>query len=212
MYQSVVTGIVALLSSVVGGLFVLLGARVNARSQERAANLRGQVDIQLQADRLRDAAASAELAIRRAKLEDLRIFLSEVAQQCSRTQATLDQLRDLGVEEHVGRWRTLAIRLHQARAAADIYFPNLSEGMAELGGCIEVFGWQAYVLLHAPSGDPIDGKGGEEILYRQIIAASDRTGGVVEKVGRAISEEAEHLSEMGLVRSVASPLNLRTTP
>jgi hypothetical protein len=82
--------IVGVLGSIVGGVFAILGARVNARAQERTANLRIDADLRLQADRLRDAAASADLAWRRTKLEELYVFLSDVAAQCSQTQAQLD--------------------------------------------------------------------------------------------------------------------------
>ena len=194
-----VVGVVV--GAVVGGLFTLLGAHVNARSQERAASLRAKVDIQLQADRLHDAATSAELALRRAKLEDLRSFLSEVAEQCSRTQATQDKVAGLAVREHSIRWAALVSRLHQARAAADVYFPSLSEGMGELAGCIELFGWRTYDLLaeRKSQGQEIDealAAWGRDKPYVNIIEASEKTSEVVREVGRAIAKEAEHLAAM----------------
>jgi uncharacterized protein YdaU (DUF1376 family) len=94
--------IVSGVSLILGAFVALVGAYVNARTQERTANLRIDADVRLQADRLLDAAASADLALRRTKLEELYVFSSEVAAQCSQTQAQLDYEmgRDLARSMH----------------------------------------------------------------------------------------------------------------
>jgi len=145
------SGIYVLLGTIVGGGFTLLGVLVNAR----AAKQRIDADLRLQADRLRDAAVSADLAWRRTKLEELYVFLSDVAAQCSQTQAQRDYQMGRDLEKHMARWTELRDKLARARAAAAT-FPDLSHHMTEIEGRIDNFYWTSRELLqqdHDPKAE-----------------------------------------------------------
>ena len=138
------SGISPLLVPIVTGVFallgVLVGAYMNARAQERTANLRIDADLRLQADRLRDAAASADLASRRTELKELYVFLSDVAAQCSQEQAQRDYQMGRDLEKHMARWTELSVKAGRARAAA-VTFPDLSHHMTEIVSRIDHFYW-----------------------------------------------------------------------
>jgi hypothetical protein len=133
----------------------LVGAYVNARTQERTANLRIDADLRLQDDRLRDATASADLASRRTELRELYVFLEDVAAQCSQTRAQLDYQMGRDLEKHTARWSELSAKASRARAAAATTFPDtdISHQMAEIVGCVDVFHWTSRTLLQQ-SHDP----------------------------------------------------------
>ena len=110
------------------------------------------------------------------------------------------QFSSLAVRDHSVRWAALVTRLHQPKAAAAIYFPSLSEGMGELAGCIELFGWRTYDLPNerVSQGQEIDEalEKYPDMRYENIIQASEQTSEVVGKVARAIAKEAERLAAM----------------
>jgi hypothetical protein len=193
------SSISVLLGSFVGGLCAILGgilvSRTNARAQERMADRRVEADLRLQADRLRDAAASADLALRRTKLQDLHVFLSEVAAQCSQTQAQLDYQMGRDLEKHTARWTELRAGLNQANAIADVYFPDISHHMTEVARSINVFNWTSREFLqqdHDLKGE----HGGWDLWYTKIIKSSDQTAAVVYELKQAIAKEAQRLAEM----------------
>jgi len=176
----------------VGGLCTYLATRDVARAQERAAELRAQTDLQLQTERLKHEAVSTELTVRRAKLEDLYVFVSDVAAQCSQTRAQLDYQMGRNLKEHEARWTALDVRLHQARATAAIYFPDLSEGMARVAGSLNMFNWENREFLQTDH-DPLGSNERWQIRYQQIIKTSKEAGAAVQEVKQAIAKEAEHL-------------------
>ena len=180
------------LGAIIGGVFAIVGAHINARAQERTAKLRIDADIRLQADRLGDAVASADLAWRRTKLEELYVFLSDVAAQCSQTQAQLDYQMGRDLEKHMARWTELRGKLGRARTAA-VTFPDLSHYMAEIEGRIDDFYWTSQTLLQHDSKAENDGWG---LWYKRLIESSDNTAAAVSKVERAIENEARRLAEM----------------
>ena len=189
---------IPLLVSIVGGVFAIVGtfvgAYVNAHTQERTANLRVDADLRLQADRLRDAAVSADLALRRTKLEELYVFLSDVAAQCSQTQVQLDYQMGRDLEKHAARWTELRDKVGRARAAT-VTFPDIFHRMAEIESSIDHFYWTSRTLLqqdHDPQGE----HEGWDRWYRRVIEASNDTASAVSKVKRELEKEARRLAEM----------------
>jgi hypothetical protein len=200
--------IVGVLVSIVGGVFAILGASVNARGQERAAKLRIEADLRLQADRLRDAAASADLAWRRTKLEELYVFLSDVTAQCSQTQATLDYQMGRDLEKHAARWAELRDKLGRARATA-VTFPEISHHISEIEGKIDNFYWTSRILLqHDHDLSAENDSYGQ--WYKKVIQSSDETAAAVSKVGRALDEEVRRLAEMAPLFDVEKERFLRS--
>jgi hypothetical protein len=184
MDPSIVGGVFAISGALVGALGTFVGAYMNARTQERAANLRIDADLRLQADRLRDAAVSADLTLRRTKLEELYVFRSDVQGRSSQTQAQLDYQmgRDLG--KHMARWTELRDKVSRARAAAAT-FPDISPHMTEIVGRIDDFYWTSRMLLQQDH-DPKGGHDGWNQWYEQVIKSSDKTAAAVSNVERAM--------------------------
>lgn len=193
MDPSIVGGVFAISGAFVGALGALAVAYVNARTQERTANLRIDADLRLQADRLRDAAVAADLALRRTKLEELYVFLSDVQAQCSQTQMELDyQRRDL--EKHTARWTELRDKLGRASAAAAT-FPDLSHHMKVIEARIDDFYWTSRTLLQQDH-DPKSERDAWRPSYDRMLQSSDETAAAVSNIERAIETEARRLAEM----------------
>jgi hypothetical protein len=183
--------IVGILGGLCGGTLTLLGGILNAKSQERAVRLRAETDVRLQADRLQDAAKSAELTLRRSKLEELTIFLNEVVEQCSETQGMLDREMGLGRDAQGARWAALNVKLRQAKATADIYFPDLSEHVDNAGARMQKFNWQDRKYLQ--SDEPVGSQEWER-LQGQLAEAGLQVARAVTDAIEAVAVEAKRLT------------------
>lgn len=193
---SPISGLIGVvLGAGITGACAYLVARATAHAQERTVVLRAQADFQLQAERLADAAVSSELALRRIKLEELHVFLSEVRAQCSQTQAQLDHQMSCTLEDHTARWTALLARLNQATAIVTIYFPNLSESMSNIAGNIDCFNWEHRAFLQTGHESQTDNERWRR-RYQEIIKTSDETATAVWNIKKSILKEAEYLTKV----------------
>jgi hypothetical protein len=162
--------------------------------QDRTAKLRIDADLRLQADRLHDAAVSADLALRRSKLEELYVFLSDVVAQCSQTQAMLDYETGRDLEKHMARWTELREKVGRASAVA-VTFPDISDHMKEIVAKIDHCYWTSRTFLQQDY-DPKEKNAGWGNWCQQVIESSHEVAAAVSKVERAIENEARRLAEI----------------
>ncbi|ROR70443.1 hypothetical protein EDB59_1097 [Vibrio crassostreae] len=108
-------------------LISYFGQSLNSRNQLKIAEKNLEQHLQLQDEKMAGERLVKEVELEREKLEQLHVVLSLVAFENSQTMSYMQSGSETSLDKFRARYIDNTVRLHEAEAIAEIYYPEMLE-------------------------------------------------------------------------------------
>ncbi|MBO0212409.1 hypothetical protein J0676_02740 [Vibrio sp. Vb2880] len=115
------------LGAIGAALISYLAQSLNSRNQIKIAEKNLEQHLRLQDEKMAGERLIKEVELERNKLEQLHVVLSLVAFENSQTMSYIQSGSETGLDKFRTRYIENTIRLHEAEAIAEIYYPEMLE-------------------------------------------------------------------------------------
>ncbi|WP_330944115.1 hypothetical protein [Vibrio diabolicus] len=115
------------LGAIGAALISYFAQTLNSRNQLKIAEKNLEQHLRLQDEKMAGERLIKEVELERNKLEQLHVVLSLVAFENSQTMSYMQSGSETGLDKFRSRYIDNTIRLHEAEAIAEIYYPEMLE-------------------------------------------------------------------------------------
>nr|WP_321384425.1 hypothetical protein [uncultured Vibrio sp.] len=115
------------LGAIGAALISYFSQTLNSRNQIKIAEKNLEQHLRLQDEKMAGERLIKEVELERNKLEQLHVVLSLVAFENSQTMSYMQSGSETGLDKFRSRYIDNTIRLHEAEAIAEIYYPEMLE-------------------------------------------------------------------------------------
>ncbi len=135
------------LGAIGAALISYFGQSLNSRNQLKIAEKNLEQHLRLQDEKMAGERLVKEVELEREKLEQLHVVLSLVAFENSQTMSYMQSGSETSLDEFRSRFIANTVRLHEAEAIAEIYYPEMLERLKVIYGEANKFwGYQEQLI------------------------------------------------------------------